>query len=110
MQRLLALSALVLVAATGCRMCASPYDYCGPVVECGCMEATGGGPATGNCGCGGSAAPGDVLDSSRMMKGVPAIPSGETISPENVPAAPAPAPSTGYSAWHHSNPAPFPTR
>src|SRR5262249_31845484 len=22
-------------AAGGCRMCASPYDYCGPVVECG---------------------------------------------------------------------------
>ncbi len=26
----------VMAASSGCRMCASPYDYCGPVVECDC--------------------------------------------------------------------------
>jgi hypothetical protein len=28
------LAALTLAASGGCRMCASPYDYCGPVVDC----------------------------------------------------------------------------
>jgi hypothetical protein len=27
-------SALTLGANGGCRMCASPFDYCGPVVDC----------------------------------------------------------------------------
>lgn len=36
MRRLLALSLLVVAAGSGCRMCASPYDYCGPVVDDGC--------------------------------------------------------------------------
>ncbi len=43
MTRLLGLSALVLLAATGCRMCACPYDYCGPVVECDCAGGEGCG-------------------------------------------------------------------
>ena len=34
MRYLLALSIVGVIAAGGCRMCASPYDYCGPVVEC----------------------------------------------------------------------------
>ena len=34
MRCVLALSIIGLIAAAGCRMCASPYDYCGPVVEC----------------------------------------------------------------------------
>lgn len=34
MRCVLALSIIGLFAAGGCRMCASPYDYCGPVVEC----------------------------------------------------------------------------
>jgi hypothetical protein len=33
MRRLLALSLLVIAAGSGCRMCASPYDYCGPVMD-----------------------------------------------------------------------------
>jgi hypothetical protein len=43
MTRLLGLFALVLLAATGCRMGACPYDYCGPVVECGCVGGEGCG-------------------------------------------------------------------
>jgi hypothetical protein len=34
MRYVLALSIVGLIAAGGCRMCASPYDYCGPVLEC----------------------------------------------------------------------------
>jgi len=34
MRRVLAFSIVGLIAAAGCRMCASPYDYCGPVLEC----------------------------------------------------------------------------
>jgi len=34
MRYVLAISIIGLIAAGGCRMCASPYDYCGPVVEC----------------------------------------------------------------------------
>jgi hypothetical protein len=29
----LAVFALILAASGGCRMCASPYDYCGPVYD-----------------------------------------------------------------------------
>ncbi len=35
MLRKFAVAALVLCAAVGCHMCASPYDYCGPVIENG---------------------------------------------------------------------------
>src|SRR3954453_7826689 len=57
MRRLLAcsfvtLTGLTIAAGTGCRMCASPFDYCGPVVECN----------NGNCGGGyhvGAAGPAD---------------------------------------------------
>jgi hypothetical protein len=33
MRRLFALSLILVAAGTGCRICASPYDYCGPVVD-----------------------------------------------------------------------------
>jgi hypothetical protein len=33
MRRLFALSLMLVAAGTGCRICASPYDYCGPVVD-----------------------------------------------------------------------------
>ena len=84
MKRLLGLSALIMFAATGCRMCACPYDYCGPVVECGCMGGEGGC----GCGCGGSAGP--TEGQGAMEEGAPM--EGETISsPENPQPAPAPA-------------------
>jgi hypothetical protein len=40
MRRVLAFSivtlgAMILATSGGCRMCASPYDYCGPVVDSG---------------------------------------------------------------------------
>jgi hypothetical protein len=77
MKRLLGLSALIMFAASGCRMCACPYDYCGPVVECGCMGGEG-------CGCG-SAGPmeGPMDEGSAPMD-------GETISPGTPQPAPAP--------------------
>jgi hypothetical protein len=39
-------SVILLAAGTGCRQCASPYDYCGPVLEntcsdCGAMHRAG---------------------------------------------------------------------
>ncbi len=46
MRRLFALLSL-LGALSGCRMCASPYDYCGPVVDDNCCGYPGGGPAMG---------------------------------------------------------------
>lgn len=30
---------LALLGAAGCRMCASPYDYCGPVVDSCCCDS-----------------------------------------------------------------------
>jgi len=42
MRRLLALAIVGLAAGTGCRMCASPYDYCGPVVDNDCANAGAG--------------------------------------------------------------------
>jgi len=50
MRRVITLLSL-LIAAGGCRMCASPYDYCGPVVDSDCCGYPGGGPAmAGNHG------------------------------------------------------------
>jgi hypothetical protein len=43
-----ALGLLVLSAATGCRMCACPYDYCGPVLEDGCGYCGGANAMQGN--------------------------------------------------------------
>lgn len=34
MRYVIALLGMALISAGGCRMCASPYDYCGPVIEC----------------------------------------------------------------------------
>jgi hypothetical protein len=106
MYRLLALSLFVLAAATGCHMCASPYDYCGPVVECGCV---GGGSC--GCGCNSNAAPseGPSYENGAPMDG------GEMVSPQNAPAgstntqgiSPTPAnPPGGYngSALRRDNP------
>ena len=73
MKRLLGISALVLFAATGCRMCACPYDYCGPVVECGCV------------GC-------DSGPSGPYEESSPAV-EGETITPGAPQMAPTPADS-----------------
>ena len=43
MRRLLPLLLLAIVAGSGgCHMCACPYDYCGPVVECGCWDDSPG--------------------------------------------------------------------
>jgi hypothetical protein len=47
MLRKFGITALVLCAAVGCHMCASPYDYCGPVIE------NGGPPSQGCATCGG---------------------------------------------------------
>jgi hypothetical protein len=52
MSRLLALAFAILFAASGCRMCACPYDYCGPVPGCGCGDDCGGGGCS-SCGGGG---------------------------------------------------------
>ena len=46
MRSLLALSIVAILAGAGCRMCASPYDYCGPVVECDDQESASTMPAT----------------------------------------------------------------
>lgn len=39
MRRLLALSFVLIATGSGCRMCASPYDYCGPVVDDCCCNS-----------------------------------------------------------------------
>jgi len=33
MRRFIAVAVIVFIASAGCHMCASPYDYCSPVVE-----------------------------------------------------------------------------
>jgi len=43
MRRLFFTAMCVLAAAAGCRQCASPYDYCSPVVENGPMPGPGPG-------------------------------------------------------------------
>ncbi|HEY2759236.1 MAG TPA: hypothetical protein VGI75_00795 [Pirellulales bacterium] len=95
MNRLLGLSALVLLAATGCRMCACPYDYCGPVVECGCV---------GGEGCGGNSMgpPGE----GAVEENGPAM-NGEVVPPDAPPTPPPPANSpTSYNgaSWKRHSP------
>jgi hypothetical protein len=46
---------LAIAGAAGCRMCASPYDYCGPVVDdCCCASQYNAAPCceTGCCDTG----------------------------------------------------------
>ncbi len=33
MRKFFVLAATVLIASAGCHMCATPYDYCSPVIE-----------------------------------------------------------------------------
>ena len=54
---LLLLTFALVGAAQGCRICDSPYDYCGPVMPCG--EGCGCGPG----GCGHSHYDGGYVDS-----------------------------------------------
>jgi hypothetical protein len=95
MTRSLGLFALVLLAATGCRMCASPYDYCGPVVESGCVGCdVFGGNSMGPPG------EGTIEDNSPPVN-------GEMIPPGTPQAAPAPAnmPSSyNGAAWRRPSP------
>ncbi|MGC4001842.1 MAG: hypothetical protein QM811_01290 [Pirellulales bacterium] len=51
MLRMLALLGLSCLAV-GCRICDSPYDYCGPVQPCGEMGCASGGCGGGSCGGG----------------------------------------------------------
>jgi hypothetical protein len=44
MRRFFVIAVCVLSASTGCHMCASPYDYCSPVVE---NNGPGPGPEDG---------------------------------------------------------------
>ncbi|HTQ39397.1 MAG TPA: hypothetical protein VMJ32_10230 [Pirellulales bacterium] len=131
MRRLLALSVIVFAANMGCRMCASPYDYCGPVVESGCVEPNGRGGCYGGgggcgCGCGGgspmegvptnaapmNAAPmngmpmnGQYYENSPGMNSPATMPSNGAM-PKNAPQGmPTPANNpTGYNpaAWRQS--------
>jgi len=86
MNRFLGLSALVLLAGAGCRMCACPYDYCGPVVECGCV------------GCGGE--DGGVMPPDGPYQENNAPGNGEVISP--APQA-APAPVSAPTSYNGTN-------
>ncbi|NQU22338.1 MAG: hypothetical protein HQ567_13745 [Candidatus Nealsonbacteria bacterium] len=62
-----ACSLLILIAAsTGCRMCASPYDYCGPVSTDGCGQECDQGCGQG---CGQAVCP-DVRQGSILSQGV----------------------------------------
>ena len=45
MRRIFFAAVCVLAASAGCRQCASPYDYCSPVVENG--PCPGPGPVPG---------------------------------------------------------------
>jgi hypothetical protein len=78
-----ALTAIVLVAAaTGCRMCAHPFDYCGPTF-------TGG-----NCGpCNPDARAGSILSPT-----IPTTVGGGQVTPEEVvgPTEEQTAPSDDY--------------
>ena len=80
---ILAFSVIALMATTaGCRMCADPYDYCGPLF-------------TGDC-CGPPCAPydraGSILSGGCASCGPAAIPTLETtieVAPEAAEPAPA---------------------
>lgn len=76
---------LSLAAATGCRMCAHPYDYCGPIVSQGCHGMQ----------CHETYRAGSILSEAGPMEGAP-IPMDAPIL--DAPAAPASAePAMDYS-------------
>jgi hypothetical protein len=109
MSRAISLVAIGLaLSATGCCMCASPYDYCGPTFlgECGepcmCHERYGSAISPGHCpfhcdGCG-------CEECGEVTEGPGEIIEGPTeAAPEEVPSemyyeeGKKPTPSTGPS-------------
>jgi hypothetical protein len=92
MIRLLGLSALVLLASTGCRMCACPYDYCGPVVECGCVGGEGCGMSQGPVE--GQIQDGTPVDGEMIQQGAPQ----SAPTPANGPM------SSNGAPWRHPSP------
>jgi len=95
-----ALTGLTIAAGTGCRMCASPYDYCGPVVECD----------NGNYGGGYHAGTSAPADGQYYEKGSGPEEIQRPAPPQNMgqpTPAPAPTPATGPMASRTQNQNPF---
>jgi hypothetical protein len=103
MRRLLAcsfvaLTGLTIAAGTGCRMCASPYDYCGPVVECDdCNSGNGYHPGT--------VAPAPA-DGQYYENGAAPEDIKRPAPPQNM-GTPTPTPATGPMASRTQNQNPF---
>jgi hypothetical protein len=98
-----ALTGLTIAAGTGCRMCASPYDYCGPVVECDdCNSGNGYHP--------GAAAPapadGQYYENGSSPEEIRPQPPKNMGAPTPTPAI-APAPASGPMASRTQNQNPF---
>ena len=93
------------IAASGCRMCASPYDYCGPVCDSGCGGRLWTGRGSGN-------APYLRRYACERRRSVPAAPSTnyapqKTPTPATMPpiTLPSPSPALGtassrWAMWH----------
>jgi hypothetical protein len=93
-----ALTGLTIAAGTGCRMCASPYDYCGPVVECDNGNYGGGYHA-------GTSAPADGQYYENGSGPEEIQRPGQNMG-QPTP-APAPTPATGPMASRTQNQNPF---
>lgn len=94
------LTGLTIAAGVGCRMCASPYDYCGPVVECDDSYTSG------YHGGGAAPADGQYYENGSTPEEVRPQPPKNMGSPTPTPAI-APAPATGPMASRTQSQNPF---
>lgn len=83
----LCLAAGLVAAASGCAMCASPYDECGPTVTGNCFDRCG---STARAGSVLSMAGTPVSDSAELPPGLPVSELPEVTS------APLPTPDRAY--------------
>ena len=72
---------LGLVLSSGCRMCAHPYDYCGPTFTGACGD--GGCGSCGSCGGGGDARCDPLYRAASVLgHGMQPVPDGQIIEGE----------------------------
>lgn len=74
----------VVGTSQGCRICDSPYDYCGPVMPCGESCGHGGyvGGGYGDGGCATCNGGGRVIEHSRQYESGTVIQGQPTPAPE----------------------------
>ena len=94
------IGACCLIAAAGCRMCAHPYDECGPMSGGGCSQGCGSSVRAGSIMSGESASAVDAGEVSDQT----ISPADNAMEPARQPRKPARAEAAPAEGWKASKP------